>query len=215
MLVKCKQQYENPIITESQQYDYYYAHRLVGIANYGKLIPIGDTIVLSIRGVIGEEKKTQLVSVIVGVKPNPKSPTSELKVYVHSDVTLDEELLKLKGFVTITTGTVDGGQLTIPILVTGILDIEGSAHIGITPWLERTVEGRNPRKPGVKGCTNCAYKGDGTLENITCNINSPRIAVTEANDTKYNLELLHLLPKPKLQLISACRTRSILYIIQF
>ena len=43
---------------------------------------------------------------------------------------------------------------------------EGSAHIGITPWLERTVEGRNPWKPGVKGC-NCAYKGDGTLESIT------------------------------------------------
>jgi hypothetical protein len=104
--------------------------------------------------------------VIVGVKPNPKSPTSELKVYVHSDVKLDEELLKLEGFVTITTGTVEKGQFTIPILDTGILDIEGSAHIGITPWLERTVDGKNPRKAGDNGGTNCAYSGDGALENI-------------------------------------------------
>lgn len=65
-------------------------------------------------------------------------------------------MLKLKGFVTITTGTVDAGQFIIPIVETGILVIEGSAHIGITRWFERAVEGRNPPKPGPKGTTDCA-----------------------------------------------------------
>lgn len=76
MLVK----HETLIVTLSSHYDCYYGGRLIEIANYGKIIPVADAIVLSIRGIFGEVKNTQLVRVIVGVKPNPKSPTSELKV---------------------------------------------------------------------------------------------------------------------------------------
>ena len=79
----------------------------------------GDTIVFPAnRG--GDEKETQPVSLTAGVKPNPKKLNSGLTVYVQRDIRLDEELLDVRGFVIIRTGTVDGGQFTMPILDTGI-----------------------------------------------------------------------------------------------
>ena len=115
-----QKKYEIPIFIGSLQPTHYYGIKVVGVMNDGKFTLAGEIIVSAAKGRSGEEKETQPVSVIVGVKPNPKKSNSELIVYVQRDIKLDEELLNVEGLVIITTGTADGGQFAMPILDTGI-----------------------------------------------------------------------------------------------
>ena len=55
-------------------------NKVVGKPNDGKFVIAGETIVSAARGGNCEETKTQLLSVIVGVRPNSKKPNSELTV---------------------------------------------------------------------------------------------------------------------------------------
>jgi hypothetical protein len=86
----------------------------------GKVVVAVEIVVSVATGGSCEEKDTQLVSVMVGVKSNPKKSNSELIVYVHTDIKLEEVPLNVSGFVTTTTGMVDRGQFIIPILDMGI-----------------------------------------------------------------------------------------------
>jgi hypothetical protein len=86
----------------------------------GKVVVAVEIVVSVATGGSWEEKDAQLVSVIFRVKSIPKRPNSELIVYVHTDIKLEEVPLNVSGFVTTTIGMVDRGQFIIPMLDMGI-----------------------------------------------------------------------------------------------